>query len=357
MTGGLFSVKIIRMNHDIFIRRCLELAEKGRGKTGTNPMVGAVLVRDEKIIAEGFHSEFGKAHAERHLLEKYVQKIRSTDTIYVNLEPCCHVNKKTPPCAQMLIERGVKNVVIGMQDPNPEVSRKGIELLRTHGVNIEMCPVMLADCLRLNRGFVSLMTKGRPWVTMQRARTPEGLFAGPDGSFLKITSHEQDRWTHEFLRGTHDAILVGIGTVLMDNPRLTIRHVPTAVQPLRIVIDSRLRLPEEANLVSDEYASRTIVVIKPGLPDNVRRIIPQLQKRGVRIMEVKHTQSGIDFPALWKALTTPDGDFHGLTSILFEGGQQMWKAFREEKCIDEEAVLVGVPAKGSEKRTPLKPTY
>jgi len=345
------------MSHDIFLRRCLELAEKGRGKTGINPMVGAVLVRDRKVIAEGLHAEFGKAHAELQLFEKFEQKIRSTDTLYVNLEPCCHDKKKTPPCAQMLIEKGVQNVVIGMLDPNPAVSGKGIELLRSAGVNVEMCFGMTADCLRLNRGYASLMTQGRPWVTMLQARTPDGEFAGLDGTFLKITTPQQDRWTHEFLRAKCDAVLIGIGTALMDNPRLTIRHLQSSFQPMRIVIDSRLRLPLEAHLVSDEYAVNTIIVIKPGLPASVREVIPELQKRGVRVMEVAHSDAGIDFAALWKALIMPKEGFHGISSILFEGGQKMWKAFREAKCIDEEAVLVGVPAVGSEKRKPLKPAY
>lgn len=350
-------MKIIRMKHDVFMCRCLELAEKGRGMTGTNPMVGALLVRGKKIIAEGFHEAYGKPHAELQLLENFAQKIDSKDIIYVNLEPCCHENKKTPPCAQMLVKKGVKHVVIGMKDPNPKVAGKGIELLRDNGVNVEMCHGMTADCMRLNRGFVSLMTKGRPWVTMQQARTPEGLIAGPEGTFLKITTPGQDRWTHECRRAKHDAVLVGIGTALMDNPRLTIRHVTASRQPLRIVIDSRLRIPLEANLVNDEFAANTIVIIKPGLSESIRAVIPTLTKRGVRVMEVAHHETGIDFPALWKALMTPDGDFHGIASILFEGGQQMWKAFREAKCIDEEVVLVGVPAVGSEQRIPLRPTY
>lgn len=345
------------MSHDSFIHRTLELAEKGRGKTGTNPMVGAVLVRDGQIIAEGFHEAFGKAHAELQLLQKFEQKIDTKDILYVNLEPCCHLKKKTPPCAQMLLKKGVKNVVIGMLDPNPAVSGKGIELLRFSGVHVEIASGMTADCVRFNRGYVSLMTKGRPWVTIKQARTPDGEFAGPDGRFLKITTPEQDRWTHEYLRGKCDAVLIGIGTALMDNPRLTIRHLPSSFQPLRIVIDSRLRIPLEAHLVSDEYAANTIIVIKPGLPTSVRAVIPELQKRGVRVVEVAHTETGIDFAALWKVLITPTEGFYGISSILFEGGQQMWKAFRAERCIDEEAVLVGVPALGSEERKPLSPSY
>jgi diaminohydroxyphosphoribosylaminopyrimidine deaminase / 5-amino-6-(5-phosphoribosylamino)uracil reductase len=341
---------------DAFMYRCLELAEQGRRRTGINPMVGAVLVRDGSVIAEGFHEEFGKAHAERQLLEKYEQKIDSKDTLYVNLEPCVHTAKKTPPCAQMLVERGVKRVVVGMVDPNPEVSGKGIAFLRSQGVEV-MCPVLTADCLRLNRGYVSLMTKGRPWVVMQQARTPDGRFAGPNGEFLKISSLAQDTWTHRYLRAKNDAVLIGIGTALMDNPSLTVRHVPEAIQPWRVLIDSRLRLPLHANLVADAHAHRTIIVIRSDLGAGFRGPVTELRSRGVRVLDVAHDENGIVFPALWKALTTPDGNFHGIRSILFEGGQRMWEAFRSARCIDEEAVVVGVPAPGSETRVPLMPSH
>ncbi len=340
-----------------FLHRCLEIAEQGRGKTGTNPMVGAVLVRDGKVIAEGFHAAFGKSHAELDLMKKYEQKIDSNDILYVNLEPCCHEHKKTPPCAQMLIERGIKNVVIGMKDPNPAVSGKGSALMRSNGVMVDIAFGSTAECCRFNRGYISVQNKGRPWVTMQQARTPEGTFANPDGTFLKITTAGQDTWTHEYLRAKHDAVLIGIGTALMDNSQLTIRHIPAVQQPYRILIDSRLRIPLDAHLVNDAFASRTILIVKPDLPDAVRTVIPVLEKRGVRILEVAHHTHGIDFSALWKVLITPSGDFHGIASILLEGGKQMWKAFRDEKCIDEEAILVGVPVPGSEKRKPLLPSY
>jgi len=211
--------------HAYFLRHCLTLAEHGRGKTGINPMVGAVLVREGKIIAEGWHHQFGTAHAERDLLNSFPD-VRPTDTLYVNLEPCCHTQKKTPPCAQLLIERGVKNVVYGMRDPNPAVAGKGIALLNKNSVQT-FGPVLEQECKRLNRGFVSVMTKKRPWITLKRAVTADGRFANPDSSPLKITSSVQDVWAHQFLRARHDAILVGIGTVIADDPQLTMRIPPS----------------------------------------------------------------------------------------------------------------------------------
>jgi diaminohydroxyphosphoribosylaminopyrimidine deaminase/5-amino-6-(5-phosphoribosylamino)uracil reductase len=335
-------------NHHFFLRRCLELAEKGRGKTGINPMVGAVLVRDGVIIAEGFHAEFGKAHAERDLLEKYDpttfardelrgagQKIRSTDTLYVNLEPCCHANKKTPPCAQLLIERGIKNVVYGMKDPNPAVAGKGIELLNKNGVQT-LGRVLEQECKRLNRGFVSLMTKQRPWITLKSARTSDGRIANQDRSPLKITSDQQDDWSHTFLRARHDAILVGVGTILSDDPKLTVRypHPPAeeGFQPWRIIVDPHLKLPLDAKVVR-----RGTIVVTRG--DEIPKL-KALQDAGVRILQVPLQGDHFEWDILFQKLITPKDDFFGITSILVEGGNSTWKIFRNAGFIDEEVTLI-----------------
>lgn len=329
------------MHHADFIRRCLELAERGRCYVGNGAMVGAVLVRDGKVIAEGFHAGFGKPHAERQLLEKFEQKIDSTDTLYVNLEPCvAHKSKKNPPCSDIILEQGIKRVVFGMFDPDPRVSGKGIKLLRKAGVEV-IGPVIPDECMRFNRGFVSVRTNGRPWLTMKAARMPDGAIAKPDGSFLKITNQVQDTWSHTFLRAKHDAILIGVGTAVADNPHLTIRHCKAGYQPWRIILDSGLRMPITAHLVRDEFATRTMVITRPRLGRIPSSVIPILQARGVRVIPVKHGKDGVDFPSLWKALLTADGDFHGLTSILVEGGVKTWKTFRDAGCVDEEVILMG----------------
>ncbi|MDD5055277.1 MAG: bifunctional diaminohydroxyphosphoribosylaminopyrimidine deaminase/5-amino-6-(5-phosphoribosylamino)uracil reductase RibD [Candidatus Peribacteraceae bacterium] len=366
-------------SHIIFLRRCLALAENGRGLTGINPMVGAVLVRDGMIIAEGFHEGFGNAHAERQLLEKSDQKISANDILYVNLEPCCHTDKKTPPCAQFIVEKGIKIVVYGLIDPNPNVAGRGIQFLQSHGVEV-IGPVLPEECARLNRGFVSVMRNGRPWITLKSAMTVDGRFANASGSpRLMITSEEQDRWSHLFLRARHDAILVGIGTVLADDPELTVRPHPLLRQgfggqapapfsdggrgePYRIILDPHFRIPLTARVVNGELAEGTIVVRKepedseePEEPEEKMRI---LEKRGVRILtiplnrdhKILNNGSGylpaehsvtFDWQSFWQALTTPSGDFHGISSILVEGGSRTWGAFREAKTVDEEVILVG----------------
>ena len=326
-----FFVSYFPSMHEPFLQRCLELAQQGRGKTGTNPMVGAVLVRNKKIIAEGFHEAYGKHHAELQLMEKFDQKISSKDTLYVNLEPCCHELKKTPPCAQMLVKKGLKNIVIGMKDPNPEVSGKGIELLRNNGVNVELCPGMMADCLRLNRGFVSLMTKGRPWVTIKQARTAEGETTKPDGSTLKITDAAQDEWSHRMLRARHDAILVGVGTVLKDNPALTIRSLENPPNLYRIILDPDFKMSPDARVACDG----TIVVTS-------RREKAQiLESKGVRILEVPVSGGAFDWSEFWQTLAVPEGEYHGISSILVEAGKRTWDIFTKAKMVDEEVVLRG----------------
>lgn len=338
------------MSHASFIRHCLTLAEKGRGKTGINPMVGAVLVRQGKIIAEGLHSEYGLPHAERVLLSKFESGILPSDILYVNLEPCCHRNKKTPPCTDIIVERGVKTVVYGMKDPNPAVSGKGIEYLNKKGVQV-IGPVLEQECKRLNRGFVSLMTKGRPWITMKKAQMVDGRIANGDGSFLKITSPKQDAWSHEFLRARHDAILVGVGTVIVDDPMLTVRsRTPSLASaratplpsgegtgvraPWRIILDPYLKIPLTAKVVG----TQTIIITVPGSDADKRK---SLESAGVRVFHVPYLSGFFDWNVLWRCLTTPENDFYGISSILVEGGAKTWNAFHSAGLVDEEVTLIG----------------
>ena len=255
------------MDYSAAMRRCLELADRGRGAVGNGALVGSVLLRRGAIVAEGFHAAWGRAHAERALLEAFSSDVEPEDVLVVNLEPCCH-HGKTPPCIDILLQRGVRRVVVGMADPDPRVAGKGIALLRSAGVAVEG-PVLPELCYRANRGFVSVRTTGRPWITLKRAQTPDGRVANPDGSPLKITSSAQDVWAHTRLRATHDAILIGVGTALCDDPSLNTRFAQllpqenAPIQPWRIVLDRELRLPPTAKLATDAHRARTIVVHAP----------------------------------------------------------------------------------------------
>lgn len=363
---GLFLCHNIYVSHGLFTHRCLELAERGHGKTGINPMVGAVLVRDGEIIAEGWHSAFGADHAERDLFnpsttlrvtnQESAVTVEEDDILYVNLEPCCHKGK-TPPCTDLIIEKGIKNVVFGMFDPNPIVAGQGIEVLRSAGVKV-IGPIERARCEWFNRGFVSLMLNKRPWITLKRAQTKDGRIANKDlpagvltkvgGSPLKITSSEQDAWSHEWLRAKHDAILVGVETIVRDDPQLTVRMPADRstkcegsnkkidqFNPLRIVLDPNFRIPENAKIISGDLAHGTIIITNQS--DSEKK--QMLEERGVRIWGCSLEDDHFDFHMLWELLTTPVNSFHGITSILVEGGQKTWEQFQRAKAVDAEVVL------------------
>ena len=341
---GFFCYASIVKHTDV-LHRCHELAAQGRRLVGNGAMVGAVLVREGKMIAEGFHEGFGKAHAERQLLENFEQKISSKDTLYINLEPCVPcATKRTPPCTDIILERGIKHVVIGMVDPDPRVSGKGIEMLRATGVRVDG-PVMRAECERFNRGFVSSRVAHRPWITLKSAQTRDGRVMNEDGTRLIITSPEQDAWAHANLRHQSDAILVGVHTVVCDNPQLNIRLSNKKVdqlipQPYRIILDPHVRVPMAANVVSDDHRQRTMLVVASNR-DRHDKKEAELKDRGVRLIEVAIDGDTFDWDGLWSQLLTPVGDFHGLTSILVEGGPRTWERFKKAGMIDEEVVLIG----------------
>ncbi len=324
------------MTHADFMHRCLELAARGRRSVGNGALVGSVLVRSGTIIAEGYHEVYGKSHAERRLLEDFQGKIQPTDVLFVNLEPCCHTGK-TPPCTDILLERGIKHVIIGMQDPDPRVAGKGIEILRKNDVTIEG-PILRAECEWLNRGFVTVRTQNRPWITLKSAHTADGRIADEDGSPLTITNDEQNKWSHTHLRSMHDAILVGVQTVINDNPILDARlSTSSNYQPWRIILDPHLRIPKNARVLSDEHAASTIVLTTEEKISDAQ----SLTKNGALVLPVKMSGDSFDWSELWKTLLTSNGTFNGLTSILIEGGERTWELFKQAKMVDTEVNLVG----------------
>jgi diaminohydroxyphosphoribosylaminopyrimidine deaminase / 5-amino-6-(5-phosphoribosylamino)uracil reductase len=329
------------MNHDQFMHRCLTLAAQGRGLVGNGALVGACLVQDGTVLAEAYYSGFGNLHAERQVLEKYDQKISSDDVLYITLEPCvCFDGKKTPPCVDIIVERGIKTVVIGMLDPDPRVSGRGVAFLRGHGIQV-IGPVECASCEWLNRGFTSTRTKQRPWVTLKQARTADGAIAATDGAPLRITSEEQDQWSHTFLRAQHDAILVGVQTIINDDPVLTPRMsaVPVAVQPWRIVLDPSVRTPVSARIVNDAHVSRTMIICAA---DQIESPAARfLSTKGARLVGIELRGQAFVWEQLWQALLTPAGDYVGLTSVLVEAGARSWEGFKHSGMVDQEVILMG----------------
>lgn len=328
--------------HESFMGRCLELAGNAGRQTGLNPQVGAVLVSDGKIIAEGWHRSFGAAHAEADLFEQKIDTKINDCTLYVNLEPCCHTGK-TAPCMDIIVKSGIKQVVFGMRDPNPKVAGEGIKALEAAGIKVTG-PVLPELCRRVNRGFVSVMEQGRPYITLKSARSKTGAYSSGDGTKIKITSAAQDEWSHKHLRSTHDAILVGVQTILDDNPQLTTRWLPSAdyspdnYQNYRLILDPDLRVPLDARVVTEPLANRTIIVTT----DAIGSYADILRHRGVRLWEVPRVNGLLDFPSIWQHCLATDDNFSGISSILVEGGLITWTAFRLEGCRDEEVRLVGV---------------
>jgi diaminohydroxyphosphoribosylaminopyrimidine deaminase/5-amino-6-(5-phosphoribosylamino)uracil reductase len=310
------------MNHEHFMHHCIILAQKGRGLVGINPLVGSVLVRDKKIIAEGAYMGKGTAHAERALLESFDGDIQPSDILYVNLEPCCHQGD-TPPCTDIVIESGVQTVVIGMKDTDSRVAGLGTQALREAGVTV-IGPVIPELCRRLNKGFVSLRENSRPYITLKRAQTKQGVTANTDGTKLCITSDKQNIWSHTHLRKTHDAILVGVQTIIVDDPELTIRlnkNIGKSFpQPLTIILDPDFRIPRDAKVLREGT-----IVITTKEPEECN---------GATVLQVPLHDGTFDVKNLWSQLPP-------ISSVLVEGGQKTWDAFVDAGIVDEEVVLVG----------------
>jgi len=238
------------LQHQIYMRRCLELAELGIGHVSPNPMVGAVIVHDDRVIGEGYHQQYGHAHAEVNAVSQVIGKfdnyaeLLKRSIIYVSLEPCAHYGK-TPPCADLIIKHQIRKVVIGCRDPFDMVNGKGIEKLQSAGVDV-ILGVLEAECKWLNRRFFTRVKKHRPYIILKWAQTTDGFFAPADGSQFWITGHESKKLVHKW-RGEEDAILVGTNTAAIDNPQLNVRY-GNGKPPKRVVIDRNLKLNHNLNI-------------------------------------------------------------------------------------------------------------
>jgi diaminohydroxyphosphoribosylaminopyrimidine deaminase / 5-amino-6-(5-phosphoribosylamino)uracil reductase len=301
--------------------RALDLAEMGRGLTSPNPMVGAVVAFGEEIVGEGFHARAGGPHAEVVALEGARKDPRGA-TVYVNLEPCSHQGR-TPPCADMLVGKGIARVVISMLDPNPMVSGGGMSFLVDSGVDVSVGPFgELA--LKLNEAYVKWITTRLPFVTLKMAMSLDGKVATRTGDSKWISS-ERSRDDVQEMRRASDAVMVGIGTVVQDDPRLTVRAGEGGTGPLRVVVDSLARTPLDSNVVDTAVAPTLIAVSDAAPPDRVSR----LSERGV---EVVHLDAGgkVDLTALLGLL----GD-REVVSLQVEGGPELTRAMWEAGLVDK----------------------
>jgi diaminohydroxyphosphoribosylaminopyrimidine deaminase/5-amino-6-(5-phosphoribosylamino)uracil reductase len=309
------------MDDEKWMKRALRLAEKGRGRTSPNPMVGAILVKDDKLVGEGYHAKAGEAHAEIIALQRAREEARGA-ILYLNLEPCTHYGK-TPPCAPQVVEAGVKRVVVGMEDPNPLVKGKGIEILRSAGLDVEV-GILDKECRRLNEAFCKYILKKEPFVILKAAATLDGKIATRNGDSKWISGETSRRFLHK-LRSQVDGVLVGIGTVLKDDPLLTAR-VRGGRDPYRIVLDSRLKISEAARVIGT-LPSKAIVATTELAPEDK---IERLGKRGARILTLDSKEGRVNLKSCLSKL----GEI-GMMSLLVEGGSQVNGSFLDEGLIDK----------------------
>src|SRR5512144_1741104 len=294
-----------------YMRMALRLAARAKGRTSPNPMVGAVVVKNGKVVATGYHHRAGEPHAEAIALGKAGRKAKGA-TLYVTLEPCSHTDKRTPPCTPMVMQSGVKRLVIAMIDPNPRVSGGGVKTLRRAGLEV-VTGVLEAEARKLNEAFIKHITTGMPFVTLKIAQTLDGKIATASGESKWITGEKARREGH-LLRDVSDAILVGVNTVLTDNPSLTAR-IPAGRDPLRVIVDSGLRIRVDARVITQRSQAATLIATVADAP---KAKITRLQEAGAQVLIVKSAQGRVDLRDLMRQLGRK-----GIISVLVEGGPEI----------------------------------
>lgn len=334
-------------DHGAYMRIALELAAKGAGYTSPNPMVGAVVVDpDGGIIGQGYHQSVGGPHAEVHAIDDAGPAARGA-TLFVTLEPCNHTGR-TPPCTQKILDAGIAHVVVAMPDPNPGVKGGGNAHLVSSGVRVTT-GVCEEEARRLNESFIKYITTGRPFVTLKCAATLDGRIATRTGDSRWITGEASRAYVH-FLRHEHDAILVGSGTVKTDNPLLTARVSATRdgrkpKDPLRVILDTRLSIPDDASVLHPESDADTLIVT--GAIETDRKNAFQGHQK-VRILESQTQNGRIDLNALMDSL----GDM-GVTSLFIEGGSRVIAASLAAGIVDKVLFFYGPKISGGDDGVPI----
>ncbi len=324
-----------------YMFECLRLAEKGRGSVSPNPLVGALVVKKGAIIGRGFHRRFGGAHAEIAAIRACRRSPRGA-TLYVNLEPCDH-HGKTAPCTETIIRSGISRVVVGMRDPNPLVSGKGLRRLRKAGVRIEQ-GLLREESRLLNEAYSRHITTGLPLVTLKIAQSVDGAVSDSSGESRWITGEAARTDTHR-RRSRTDCVLVGAGTIISDDPLLTVRNV-RGPQPVRIVLDGLLRVTPAAKIFRSAGKFPTVLVTTERAFIRRQRTIRELVKKGVTFMVFPGGRGGF----------IPPGDLlialgrRGITSVLVEGGPETWGAFLNAGRADRLVVYIAPMLLGGERR-------
>lgn len=327
----------------MFMEKAISLAKKGEGLVDSNPLVGAVIVKDGKIIGGGYHEYFGGNHAEINALENAFEDTKDS-TMYVTLEPCSHFGK-TPPCVEAIIKSGIKRVVIGLIDPNPLVSGNGIKTLRDHGIEV-VTGVLENECRELNEVFLKYIKTKLPFVTLKYAMTLDGKIASYTGDSKWISNLKSRKYVHK-LRHINSAIMVGIGTVLSDDPSLNTRlDIEKPLDPIRIIVDTRGRVPINSEVINLKSHAKTIVATSDLIETEK---LKALEDKNITVIICPIVNKQVDLNFLLKSLGK-----RGISSILLEGGSELNFNMLKENLVDK--VITFIAPKiigGKSSKTPV----
>lgn len=321
------------MNHELYMKRALEISFDKNRYQSPNPMVGAVIVKDDRIISQGFHKIYGDVHAEVDAIQNATENLEGS-TMYVTLEPCSHQGKQ-PPCVKAIIDAKISKVVVGTLDPNPKVAGKGIKFLKDNNVEV-VVGVLEEECKKINEIFFHYIKTNKPFVAMKYAMTLDGKIQTYTGKSKWISSEESRFFTHE-LRSYYSAIMVGIQTVLLDDPMLNCRTLGR--NPVRIICDTNLRIPIESKIVQSAKEYKTIVATS----SNNMEKIEELKKHSVEVINVTQKDNHIDLDSLLEKLASI-----GIDSILLEGGSTLNWSFLKENLVNKVYAFVSLKLFGGE---------
>lgn len=305
------------MSENLYMQRCIELAKLGLGNVLSNPLVGSIIVHQNQIIGEGYHERYGAAHAEVNAIRSVIDKsLLKKSTLYVNLEPCSH-HGKTPPCANLILEHQIPHVVIGMQDPNPLVAGRGIQLLQDKGVNVDL-RIQEEACLFLNRRFITFQTKKRPYIILKWAETLNGYLAPSIPARTQISNELSKRYVHRW-RAEEAAILVGSKTASVDDPELTVRYW-TGKNPVRILLDRSLLISKDALILNESSPTLVFNEQRSFVSNNIEYVKIDFSNYEVQpILEMLYQKN--------------------IQSVIIEGGASVLNSFIQRNLWDEARII------------------
>jgi len=327
---------------EIFMKQVLRLARKGLGSTSPNPVVGALVVKNGHIVGSGYHKKAGAPHAEIEALSNAGERAKGS-TLYVNLEPCNHYGR-TPPCTKAISDYGVRGVVVGMADPNPDVSGGGCEFLRSKGVEVR-CGTLEEECAKLNEVYIKYVTKGKPFVILKGALTLDGWIATPKGNSKWITNEKSRRFVHT-LRKRVDAIMVGVETIIADNPLLTPYLTRGSRRdPVRVIADTNLRIPLDSRVFNKGASALTIIAAGNNVSGIKRKRVEGL---GARVINCQMRDGRIDLADLLDRLKEVS-----ISSVLVEGGGTLFGSIIREGLVDKFYIFLAPKILGGDNGIPF----